>query len=186
MKNFNRKNLMFSLCGLNCGLCPMKIDGYCPGCGGGDGNQSCKIAGCSLTYGGIEYCFDCINYPCEKYEGIDDFDSFITHQRRRSDFERAEEIGMDLYSDEQVQKSEMLHELLSSYNDGRKKSFYCTAVNMLELDDVKMVMERIHKELSADEADLKEMAASAAKMFREKAEEKQIELKLKKKPRKKK
>ena len=48
MKNFKRDNLLFSLCGLNCGLCPMKIDGYCPGCGGGAGNQSCKIARCSM------------------------------------------------------------------------------------------------------------------------------------------
>ena len=71
MKNFKRDNLLFSLCGLNCGLCPMKIDGYCPGCGGGAGNQSCKIARCSMEHGGIEYCFQCGKYPCEKYEGID-------------------------------------------------------------------------------------------------------------------
>ncbi|MCB8611537.1 DUF3795 domain-containing protein, partial [Faecalibacillus faecis] len=90
MKNFKRDNLLFSLCGLNCGLCPMKIDGYCPGCGGGAGNQSCKIARCSMEHGGIEYCFQCGKYPCEKYEGIDEFDSFITHQKRRTDFERAE------------------------------------------------------------------------------------------------
>ena len=35
MKGFKRNNQLLSLCGLNCGLCPMHIDGYCPGCGGG-------------------------------------------------------------------------------------------------------------------------------------------------------
>lgn len=35
MKGFQREDRMFSLCGLNCMLCPMQIGGYCPGCGGG-------------------------------------------------------------------------------------------------------------------------------------------------------
>ena len=30
MKNFTRDDLLFSLCGLNCGLCPMKLNKYCP------------------------------------------------------------------------------------------------------------------------------------------------------------
>ena len=51
MKGFVRENQLLSLCGLNCGLCPMKLDGYCPGCGGGDGNQSCAIARCSIKRG---------------------------------------------------------------------------------------------------------------------------------------
>jgi len=35
MKDFNRKNLSFSLCGLNCRLCPMRLDGHYSRCGGG-------------------------------------------------------------------------------------------------------------------------------------------------------
>ncbi len=85
MKGFNRPNQLFALCGLNCGLCPMFLNKNCPGCGGGEGNQSCKIARCSMEHGGVEYCFHCSEYPCEKYDHIDDFDSFITHRNRRSD-----------------------------------------------------------------------------------------------------
>ena len=33
MKGFERKNQLFSLCGLNCGLCPMLLGNYCGGCG---------------------------------------------------------------------------------------------------------------------------------------------------------
>ena len=29
MKGFIRKNQLFSLCGLNCGLCPMLLGGHC-------------------------------------------------------------------------------------------------------------------------------------------------------------
>ncbi len=50
MKGFERENQLLSLCGLNCGLCPMRIGGYCGGCG--NGNQSCRIARCSLEQGG--------------------------------------------------------------------------------------------------------------------------------------
>ena len=70
MKDFTRSDLLFSLCGLNCGLCPMHLDGHCPGCGGGEGNQSCKIARCSLQHGKPEYCSQCQDFPCEKYEDI--------------------------------------------------------------------------------------------------------------------
>ena len=81
----------------------------------------------------------------------------------------------------------MLCDLLDHYNDGRRKSFYCTAVNLLDLDDVRAVMASIHDGLKPDESTLKERAAAAVKIFREqKAGERQIVLKLKKKPRKKK
>ena len=87
MKGFVREDLLFSLCGLNCGLCPMKLDGHCPGCGGGAGNQSCKIARCSLEHGAPSYCFQCGEFPCGRYEGADEYDSFITHQNRLADME---------------------------------------------------------------------------------------------------
>ena len=44
MKGFTRTETRFSLCGLNCALCSMHLGGYCPGCGGGAGNQSCAMA----------------------------------------------------------------------------------------------------------------------------------------------
>ena len=93
MKGFERKNQLFSLCGLNCGLCPMLLGNYCGGCG--NGNQSCRIAKCSLEHGQIEYCYECRQYPCEKYQHIDDYDSFITHKRRKADLERAKNIGIE-------------------------------------------------------------------------------------------
>ena len=34
MKGFTRREPLFSLCGLKCGLCRMHLGGYCPGCGG--------------------------------------------------------------------------------------------------------------------------------------------------------
>ena len=102
MKGFERKSQLLSLCGLNCGLCPMFLGSYCGGCG--NGNQSCRIARCSLAHGGIEYCYECGSYPCEQYRHIDEYDSFITHQRQKSDLERAQHVGIERYHLEQRER----------------------------------------------------------------------------------
>ena len=82
MKDFTREHTEFSLCGLNCLLCPMQVGGYCPGCGGGPGNQSCTIAWCSMDKGGYAFCSQCPTYPCARYDEFDAADSFVPHSRR--------------------------------------------------------------------------------------------------------
>ena len=39
-----------------------------------------------------------------------------------------------------MEKSRHLEMLLENYNDGRKKTFYCQAVNLLTLHDIRNVM----------------------------------------------
>ena len=91
MKGFTRMETRFSLCGLNCDLCSMHLGGYCPGCGGGAGNQSCTMAKCSLEHGGIQFCWECREYPCPRYDGIDDWDSLARFNdgRRKTLFNTA-------------------------------------------------------------------------------------------------
>lgn len=180
MNNFKRRYPLFSLCGLNCGLCPMHRDKYCPGCGGGAGNQSCAIARCSLQHGGVEYCYLCDEYPCEKYDGIEAFDSFITHRNQLKDIEKARKIGIASYQSELTQKIEIVQYLLANYNDGRRKSFFCIAVNLLELPDVLSVVEQIRAETEWENLTLKEKAAFAANLFQTMAAKRNIVLKLRK------
>ena len=77
---------------------------------------------CSLAHGGVEYCFQCSKYPCEKYDHIDDFDSFNTHRNQKTDLKKAKELGIEVYNAEQVEKAKILDFLLANYNDGRKKT----------------------------------------------------------------
>lgn len=182
MKDFNRSNPLFSLCGLNCGLCPMRLDGYCPGCGGGKGNQPCATARCSLRHGGIEYCFQCPAYPCETYDSLDEYDSFITHRNRQRDLAKAQETGIDSYQLELEEKIEILKYLLANYNDGRRKTFFCVAVNLLELDDIKTVMSQLAEK--TEPLPLKERAAYAVRLFQSAAEPRGIVLKLRREARK--
>ena len=162
MKDFERKNQRLSLCGLNCGLCPMLLGNHCGGCG--NGSPSCKIAKCSLKHGEIEYCYECKQYPCEKYEHIDEYDSFITHRHQKRDLEKAQ----------------ILSKLLAGYNDGRRKNFYCVAVNLLELFEIREAMNRIESNDRAFASE-KERCAYAVEVFQEIADRKNIKLKLIKK-----
>ncbi|HBN84498.1 MAG TPA: hypothetical protein DDZ89_11700 [Clostridiales bacterium] len=182
MKDFNRENLSLSLCGLNCGLCPMQLGGYCPGCGGGDGNQSCAIAKCSLQHDQVEYCFLCIEFPCSKFEKTTEYDSFITHQRQLEDMKRAKAIGIQAYTKEQVKKREILEKILSEYNDGRRKTFYCVAINLLTLGDIEEVMKQIEENTSFNNLSIKEKAAYIVTHFQRIADKSDVELKLRKKP----
>lgn len=160
----------------------MKLDNYCPGCGGGQGNQGCPIARCSLQHQNIEYCFQCIEYPCEKYNGIDEFDSFITHRNQLKDMEKAQLIGMKKYHLELTEKNDILKYLLENYNDGRRKSFFCIAVNLLDIQDLREIVDRIKIYTTSTDLALKEKAAIAVKFFQTIAQEKNIVLKLNKKP----
>lgn len=182
MKNFERNDLLFSLCGLNCALCTMKLDGYCPGCGGGAGNQGCAIAKCSLKHSGLEYCYQCGEYPCERYDNIEEFDSFITHRNQLKDMEKAQRTGMEQYHSDLGKKAEILRYLLANYNDGRHKSFFCIAVNLLNVQDLKAVMEQISIKLSSGNLSMKEKATVATRLLQSLAEQRSVVLKLNKKP----
>ena len=182
MKDFVRDNLWFSLCGLNCGLCPMKLDGYCPGCGGGEGNQSCKIARCSIRHDRVEYCNQCQEFPCDKYGSEDEYDTFITHRNWKRDFEKMKEAGVEAYISEQRQKLEVLKFLLEHYNDGRRKRFFCLAVNLLDLGDLEVVMEHFAKESLPESLTPKEKSAYVVKQLESIAKQRGVVLKWNKKP----
>jgi len=128
---------------------------------------------------GLEYCFECDEFPCKKYKDVDSSDSFITHRNQFIDMEKAKRIGLSAYEAELNEKVAILEKLLESYNDGRKKSFYCLAVNLLDLEDIKAVVENIDKEAES-EATLKEKAVIATRLFNEIADLRGISLKLRK------
>ena len=89
-------------------------------------------------------------------------------------------IGIEQYKKELEEKIKILNLLLNKYNDGRKKSFYCLAVNLLELNDINEVISKLH-EKTRNETDLKKKAKIAQELFNSAAKNKNITLKLNKK-----
>ncbi|NCB50602.1 MAG: DUF3795 domain-containing protein [Clostridia bacterium] len=180
-----RKYPLFSACGLNCGLCPryhMNGASRCPGCAGenfSEKHPSCGVLSCSQRHG-VECCCICAEFPCERYGGADLADSFITHKNQLRDLGKAKGIGLAAYKTELNNKVGLLENLLANYDDGRRKSFFCIAVNLLEINDIEFAMEQTMN--STDQNDpVKEKAAVAVRIFQETAEKRNVVLKLRKK-----
>lgn len=177
MNDFERKNPRFSACGLNCGLCPRfhtNGDSRCPGCLGADfytKHPKCGVLSCCLKHD-LEYCYLCHEYPCKKYENADKSDSFITHKNQMKDLEQAKHIGILAYEEMLDEKVDVLTTLLTDYNDGRRKNFYCIAINLLSLPDIKDVMTHVNQNTAPQEI---------VELFKAKASKKKIELVLRKK-----
>lgn len=129
----------------------------------------------------MEYCFQCSEYPCSKYEHIDEYDSFITGRNQRSDLKRAQLIGMEAYNEEQTEKARILNILLTQYNDGRKKTMFCVAVNLLELQELQEVLGHIADRPDLETLALREKSAIAAGLLQAAAEKHNIDLKLRRK-----
>lgn len=182
MKGFTREERRFSLCGLNCALCSMHLGGYCPGCGGGAGNQSCRIAKCSLEHGGIQFCWECSEYPCTHYEGFDDGDSFVPHRNRAQDVAQIQAMGLEAYLTQLEEKRAILDALLAGYNDGRRKTLFITAVYLLPLEELRAVMAALREEPL--EKPIKERAKAAVELLQAAADRQGVSLKLNKKPKK--
>ena len=178
-----REYPQFSVCGLNCGLCPRyHTDGTsrCPGCAGdgfSDVHPPCGVLSCCQRKG-LAYCFLCDEYPCKKYEGANLRDSFISHKNQFRDMEKAKS-DISIYTAELNTKIQILEELLANYNDGRRKGFFCLAVNLLDLADINSIVEQLKNEVTA-EATAKEKAVTAARLFQVAADKKGIVLKLRK------
>jgi len=166
----------FAACGLNCGLCPRYYtvgSSRCPGCAGmgfSEVHPTCGILSCCQRKG-LEYCFECDKFPCRKFDRWGDSDSFITHRNYLADMEKAKRIGIKAYKTELDEKISILETLLQKHDSGRRKSFYCLAVNLLDLEDIKAVMGSI-----SNDADPK----TVAELFEETAERRDISLKLRK------
>ena len=159
----------------------MRLGGCCPGCGGGAGNQSCAIAKCSLEHGGVPFCWECPEYPCSRFDGFDDGDSFVSHRNRRQDITQAREVGLEAYLAQLEEKRAILEELLAGYNDGRRKTLFNTAVCLLPLEDLQSVMASLDSRPELTGQPVKERALAAAELLRQAADRRGVSLKLRKK-----
>ena len=185
MDYYQRKYPQFSACGLNCGLCPRYHTAgtsKCSGCAGEgflEKHPKCGVLSCSQRKE-IEACYQCDEFPCKKYDGAEQSDSFITHLNQLKDMEKTKNIGIDAYLKELDEKISILKRLLANYDDGRRKSFFCTALNLLELQNVNEVAEQIEFDTHPEQP-IKERAMIASQLFQAMSEKQGISLKLRKK-----
>ena len=160
MAQFVRSNPFFSLCGLNCCLCPrFNTDGIskCPGCGGKDFSNkhpTCAVATCNRKHDNVEYCFQCSGYPCEKYQEESKFDSFISYKGVKQNFLEAK-TDLKKYENDLEERYKILRILLDNYNDGRSKGLYCLITNDMPLNELELLLTKIENQ--KNKTDIKEI-----------------------------
>ena len=92
---------------------------------------------------------------------------------QKTDLEKMQRIGEEAYNAEQVEKRQILDRLLAEYNDGRKKTLFCLAVNLLPLEELRTMFEGDDLKLT-----VKDRANLMEKRLKERSS---IELKLRRK-----
>jgi hypothetical protein len=137
-------------CGIDCGLCPKYYtngDSACPGCGGFDfkiKHPSCGYLTCVIKKG-LEVCSDCPEYPCKRFDGEKKgFDSFVTHKKVFVNLDNIKSYGIGQFIKSQKDRIEILEDLLSNYDDGRSKSFYCLSCALLPVDKLHEIQSYAH------------------------------------------
>ena len=180
MKGYRRADPAFSPCGLCCGLCPMHRGGHCPGCGGGEGHQSCAFIRCSRERGAAEFCSQCAQYPCPRFAQAMEYDSFLPHRNMVRDLERFASMGAAAFRAELDEKSSLSETLLAHYNDGRRKQLFTTAVYLLPPPELRQTLAALDAEC-ADVSCVRDRAALAAQRLAA-AQAARLELKLRKSP----
>lgn len=185
MKDYRRKEPSFALCGLNCGLCPRHhTEGAsrCPGCGGEDfaiKHPTCAVVTCNMKHDQVEYCFECSAFPCGRYATPSAVDSFISYANVLQNMSDAKK-DLQGYLEELEEKQAILAHLLLNYNDGKSKGFYCLAVNLLPVMVLREIIEEIKSSTAFMTSDQKEKAQWVVALLNERADKRQIELKLRK------
>ncbi|MEK6794009.1 MAG: DUF3795 domain-containing protein [Spirochaetota bacterium] len=178
-----KKHPTIGCCGIQCGLCPRyhtKGPSRCPGCFGKSfhlKHPSCSIVTCCVKSNGYETCGDCSDLPCKKLASWDTADSFVTHQNTLTNLKSIAKNGVKSHVHELRKRMRILEELLHRYDDGRSKSFYCLAANLLPLEALRNVMAGCAAYVKSEKTkNKKDAAAAARRLFQERALEDNIVL----------
>ncbi len=182
MKEQTRAEPRFSLCGLNCGLCPMyhiSETEHCTGCGGA--GRPARCSGARGSTAAWNTASSARNIPVPVTPGPSLMDSFVPHRNVQRDFARAARDGLDAYRAMLEEKEALLRFLLREYNDGRRKSLFCTAVNLPGACGRTGNRVPLLRRQTPPDAALREKGALAARLLQEAAAANGICLKLNRK-----
>jgi hypothetical protein len=173
-------------CGLDCGLCPRhhtQGSSRCPGCAAETyAGPGCALQRCCVDKHRLECCAQCPEAEgCPKLDRVIQAaatgDSFISYLPVPENHRLIRELGIGEFARRQDERVAFLETLLRRYDDGRSKGFYCLAVQVLPLDQLQVVVDRLSPEL-ARAAEAKDRAAALRAAFEELASQKGLTLKL--------
>jgi hypothetical protein len=92
--------------------------------------------------------------------------------------------GLDKFLEQQAARVRWLEAVLRDFDEGRSKSYYCTAASLLPIEDLQSSLDEARREIEAHKVkldDKKTRSKILGGILAETAAKKSIELKLKKK-----
>jgi len=175
-------------CGVCCGLCPrLYIEGSsrCPGCCGLDffnKHPSCAYVTCCVKKKKLEVCAQCDEFPCSKFQWLDDgqaHDSFVTHRMDKFNHEFVRNYGIERFVEHQNKRINLLKMMLKDYDDSRSKYFYCLAAALLSIEEVEEALHEAKQKIAQSD-DKKTRAKVLKGLLNDCAMKENVELRLKK------
>lgn len=139
------------VCGLSCRLCPMyntQAQSRCAGCKSASRIAvGCPFITCAVKKKSIEFCWQCTESDlCEKWKkhraASTQHDSFQCYQTLEGDISFIRKNGIEEFERQQKKREALLKEMLTNFNDGRSKSYYCIAATMLALEELQDALEK--------------------------------------------
>ena len=156
----------------------------CEGCKSPRGRMAagCGFITCALTRG-IEFCWDCEEGAvCARWEKIREMgkhhDSPKCYQTLEADITLAQECGIAEFEKQQKERERLLLNMLTGYNEGRSKSFFCVAATVLPVEDLEASLSRAARETRG--LDPKGKAKALRALLERAAADRDLSLKLRK------
>jgi hypothetical protein len=137
--------LDIGICGLSCKLCPAfhrQTKSKCYGCKSESRIKvGCTFIRCAIKKKDVEFCWLCEeSKTCEKWKKHKNFsrehDSFVCYQKLEDNVAFIETYGIKRFEQQQNIREKLLKEMLKEFNDGRSKSYFCTAATIMEVDEL--------------------------------------------------
>ncbi|HAV43575.1 TPA: hypothetical protein DCX15_06145, partial [bacterium] len=160
-------------CGLDCGLCPRYYTvgiSKCPGCCGPNffnKHPSCSFITCCVKKKNFEVCAECAEFPCSKFKSegecqqLKQSSSYPSYKRVMSNLNFIKEHGIERFIKQQKKRIELLEMMLTQFNEGRSKSFYCIATALLPIADLEESLKRSSQRIKTDKIEPDDIKAKS-------------------------
>lgn len=111
----------------------------------------CPFITCAVKKKGIEFCWECAEQAdCDRWrrhrEAGRTRDSFKCYQKINSDIDFIRENGFDAYWENQQEREKLLKGMISGFNEGRSKNYYCIAATVMEVEELREALEKAKAE----------------------------------------
>ena len=104
-------------------------------------SAGCPFITCAIKKKGIEFCWLCEESDtCENWskhrQASKNHDSFKCYQTLETDIKFIKKNGIENFIKNQKIRERLLIEMLSDFNEGRSKSYYCNAATVLRIEEL--------------------------------------------------